>query len=197
MADGYVHGIVIKEGSGEIRTIRSPSPYVVGLVGTAPSSATTLKNEEPTVFFKKKAAFDAIDPGGLAADKGTLHDAVFGAFEQTDATVVLVRAKSASDADIMSAIEKLTEAESVTGYKPKIIAAPGFGNSNPAAVVRITPENGTGTQPAAETGTETGTGPVQPSSENQPIPPETEDRPRRAEPLRHSRGTTSIEVNHG
>ncbi|MDQ3234230.1 MAG: hypothetical protein M3Q07_20680 [Pseudobdellovibrionaceae bacterium] len=156
MANGYVHGIVIKKGSGEIRMIRSPSPYVVGLVGTALAAKTTLKNEEPTVFFKKKAALDAIDPDGSGADKGSLHEAVIGVYEQTDATVVLVRAKSTSDADIMSAIEKLTEAESVTGYKPKIIASPGFGNVNPAD----------GTQPVV---TDQPVVPVQPVVTDQPV----------------------------
>ena len=131
MAEGYVHGIVIKEGSGEVRAIRSPNQSVVGIVGTAPSS--TLSVEIPTVFFKKKDALSAIYPEKATGQRGTLYQALIGVNEKSDSTTIVVRAKSESDADIGAAIDKLLDAESVTGYKPKIILAPGFGNSNPKA----------------------------------------------------------------
>jgi phage tail sheath protein FI len=137
MADGYVHGIVIKEGSGEIRTIRSPSPSVVGLVGTAAAAGTTLKALVPEVFFKENTALEAVYPSGSSGPKGTLYQALRGVYEQTDATVVVVRALSSSDADIMAAIDKLEDAEALTGFKPKILAAPGFGYTPPAEVQSV------------------------------------------------------------
>jgi phage tail sheath protein FI len=139
MADGYVHGIVIKEGSGEVRTIRSPSPSVVGLVGTAVAAGTTLKALVPEVFFKENAALEAVYPSGSSGPKGSLHQALRGVYEQTDATVVVVRAQSDSDADIMAAIEKLEDAEALTGFKPKILAAPGFGYAFPAVIQSAVP----------------------------------------------------------
>lgn len=129
MADSYVHGVVIKEGTGEIRAIRSPSPYVLGIVGTAPSSRV-LAPETPAVFYKKKSALDAVFPSDGKDGRGTLYDAVIGAYEQADATAVLIRAKSGKTEDIISAIEKLADAESMTGFKPKILLVPGFGNTN-------------------------------------------------------------------
>lgn len=131
MADGYVHGIVIKEGTGEVRTIRSPSPSVVGIVGTTAATGTTLKVGVPEVFFKDNAALEAVYPSGSIGPKGSLYYALLGVYEQADATVVVVRAQSGSDADIMAAIEKLEDAESLTGFKPKILAAPGFGYAFP------------------------------------------------------------------
>ena len=146
MADGYVHGIVIKEGSGEVRTIRSPSPSVVGLVGTAVAAGSSLKALVPEVFFKENAALDAVYPSGSSGPKGSLYHALRGVYEQTDATVVVIRAQSGSDADIMTAIEKLEDAEALTGFKPKILAAPGFGYAFPADVQSVsmpltTPKN--------------------------------------------------------
>jgi phage tail sheath protein FI len=141
MSEGYVHGIVIKEGTGEVRAIKSPSPYVIALVGTAPAaSAKVLAEETPTVFFKRKDALKAVYPEGTKGDLGTLYSAVDSAFSQTEATVILIKSKSDSDADVISAIGKLEDAESLTGYKPKIIAAPGFGNKNPPAEVKPNPQ---------------------------------------------------------
>jgi len=128
--DGYVHGIVVKEGGAGVQAIRSPSQAVVGIVGTAPGS-TTLPTNTPTSFLGKKAAIEAIVPKGASGKPGTLYAAVLGVYEQTPARIVLVRSASESDADILKAIDALLDAESVTGFKPKILIAPGFGNTNP------------------------------------------------------------------
>ena len=133
MADqGYVHGILVKEGSGEVQIVRSPGQSIVGIVGTAPQS-TTLKDNIPAAFLGRKAALAAIYPDGAKGDKGSLYDAVIGVQDQTPARMILIKAKSSGDADILSAIDTLADAESVTGFKPKILIASGFGSSNPAA----------------------------------------------------------------
>jgi hypothetical protein len=130
MADaGYVHGIVVNQNTGTVETFRSPAVNVVGIVGTAPGSVV-LKANEPASFLGKKEALAAIYPEGAIGDRGTLYSSVIGVQEQTSARVVLVRSASNSQADIIKAIEAFLDAKSVTGFKPKILIAPGFGNVN-------------------------------------------------------------------
>lgn len=126
MADLYVHGIVVVEGTGELRAFRSPNQSTIGIVGTA-HAQSTLTPETPAVFLTKKEALAAIAPDGAAGDKGTLYLNTQVIYDQGDATVVISRAKTASDADVQTAIDALLNAESITGFKPKIILAPGLG----------------------------------------------------------------------
>ncbi len=126
----YVHGIIISQGTGEAQEIRSPTASVVGIVGTAPSSSELTANL-PAAFLGKKAALDAIFPAGSSGARGTLYEAVIGVQEQGLARMVLVRAGSDSQADIMKAIEALPSSKSVTGYKPKILIVPGLGYGIP------------------------------------------------------------------
>lgn len=156
MADINIHGIEIVSGGKEIRIIRSPNQAVIGIVGTA-SSKTTLKPATPEAFTKGKAALAAIFPDGTTGDKGSLYDAVAGAYEQGDGIVVVSLASSSSNDDVIKAIESLLDAESITGFKPKIICAPGLGNTIPTA----SPPNPPG--PSVEGVTESlTTGPTQP-----------------------------------
>jgi hypothetical protein len=130
MADaGYVHGIVVNQNTGAVETFRSPAVNVVGIVGTATGS-TVLKPGVPVAFLGKKEALAAIHPEGAKGEKGTLYYSVIGVQEQTTARIVLVRSASDSQADIITAIEAFLNAKSITGFKPKILIAPGFGNKN-------------------------------------------------------------------
>jgi hypothetical protein len=141
---GYVHGIVVNQNTGAIETFRSPAVNIVGIVGTAPGS-TVLKPGEPQAFLGKKAALAAIYPEGAAGGKGTLYNSVIGVQEQTTARVILVRSASDSQADVINAIDGFLNAKSITGFKPKILIAPGFGNKNlddslPAPTPNPTPD---------------------------------------------------------
>lgn len=146
----YVHGIIISQGTGEAQEIRSPSTSIVGIVGTAPASRELTVNF-PATFLGKKAALDAIYPEGSTGDKGTLYESVIGVQEQGLARVVLVKSASNSQADILKAIDALPMAKSLTGYKPKILIAPGVGSEvtqstvnpapNPTPAPDPTPEN--------------------------------------------------------
>lgn len=131
MGDAYVHGIVVKEGSGQVQVIRSPSQSVVGIVGTAPQSKLLIDNT-PVAFSGKKPALEAAYPAGSSGDRGSIYDGIVGVHEQTPAQLVLIKAKSDKESDIFAAIDALLEAESVTGFKPKILVAPGLGNFNPS-----------------------------------------------------------------
>ncbi len=128
MADLYVHGIVVVEGTGELRAFRSPNQSTIGIVGTA-HTQSTLAAETPAVFLTKKEALAAIAPDGAEGEKGTLYLNTQVIYDQGDATVVISRAKTSSDADVQAAIEALLNAESITGFKPKIILAPGLGKA--------------------------------------------------------------------
>ncbi len=155
--EGYVHGIVVNQNTGAVETFRSPAVNIVGMVGTAPESKA-LKVNEPSAFLGKKAALAAIHPEGAKGEKGTLYNAVIGVQEQTNARVVLVRSASDSQADIITAIEAFLNAKSITGFKPKILIAPGFGNKNlddpapaptPAPAPNPTPDPAPVVDPAA------------------------------------------------
>ncbi len=154
---GYVHGIVVNQNTGAVETFRSPAVNIVGIVGTAPESKV-LKANEPAAFLGKKEALAAIYPEGAKGDKGTLYHAVIGVQEQTTARVILIRSASDSQADIMTAIEGFLNAKSMTGFKPKILIAPGFGNKNlddpapaptPAPTPNPTPDPAPVVDPAA------------------------------------------------
>ncbi|SMF81651.1 hypothetical protein [Pseudobacteriovorax antillogorgiicola] len=132
----YVNGIVIEESSGEIRTITTGSQSVIGLVGTAPHAAASLEANVPKAFRSRaKALADVLPPGKEGeTDKGTLYGSLLQIYEQGGASVVVVRAASDSNSDVMTAIDALLTAESATGLKPKILAAPGHSGIIPAAV---------------------------------------------------------------
>lgn len=126
----YLNGIRVVKGGNEVRVVLSSSQSVVGVIGTAPKADGALLPEEtPTVFFKLKEAQAAILPNPSAVtseeEKGTLYSSVESIFNQKIGTIVIVRAKSSGTDDIMNAIDKLLEAESLTSYKPKILCAPG------------------------------------------------------------------------
>lgn len=54
---------------------------------------------------------------------GSLYHAVVGVHTQSEDTIVLVKASSESDKDLQTAIKSMLDAESITGYKPKVIIA--------------------------------------------------------------------------
>jgi phage tail sheath protein FI len=123
MAIDYLHGIEIRKDASGIRSIQSVATSVIGLVGTTDNKS--LKPEIPKAFFRRKDALDAIK------GKGTLEKAVVGIYDQAGATLLIIRAKSSLVADVSAACEKLLQAESMTGFKPKILCAPGFTHQMP------------------------------------------------------------------
>jgi hypothetical protein len=145
----YVHGIIISQATGEAQEIRSPSTSVVGIVGTAPSSKELVVNF-PAAFLGKKAALEAIYPEGAVGDRGTLYESVIGIQEQGLARMVLVKAASGSQADILKAIDALPMAKSVTGHKPKILTVPGFGGEATQDTVSPTPPPNSAPTPEPE-----------------------------------------------
>ncbi len=137
MSEGYVHGIVVVSGTKEVRIIRTPNQSAVGAVGTAPRSSNTVKEEVPIAFYSKKEALESIYQSG--EPKGTLYDALRGIYDQGEPTVVVVKAKSEAPADIEAAIEKLLDAESITGIKPKVLVAAGHTGNIPTAAAPVAP----------------------------------------------------------
>ncbi len=135
MAGEYVHGIVIEEGTGELRRFTTGAQDVIGLVGTAPHS-TVLENNTPKVYFSKKTALKDIkgEVSDSVIDKGSLYQSINDIYSQGNHTVVIVKSASDNQEDIVAAIEALADAESVTSYKPKILCAPGHLGNTPQAM---------------------------------------------------------------
>jgi hypothetical protein len=141
--------------------VTSPSQSIVGIVGTA-EGITTLQDEVPKAFFKKKEALEALKPP-TGKEPGSLHFAVLGVHDQTEDVIVLVKAKSNSESDMQSAVNALLDAESVTGYKPKVFIATQLGTETSA-----TPVN-----PAGPTDPANPANPVVPTDPANPV----DDRP--------------------
>lgn len=152
MATGFLHGVSVaeaEEGGGVVQTVATS---VIGLVGTTEHEAIDGNAIDGTMFVCtkgnnpiKKAGIKkaevptdpptpppargrrntpTVNPGN---DKFIDNSALFSLdaiFEQTNAIVVCLMVKSKDK--VNDAIKKLVEAESETGYHPRIILAPGF-----------------------------------------------------------------------
>ena len=130
MANEYVHGIRVVKGAEGARIVLTPNQSVVGIVGTAPKSRA-LSIETPIAFHKESEALEAIFPLGSTGDRGSLFQSVKAIYAQGSGSIVIIRAKSESTADIIAAISRFPEAEALTGLKPKILCAPGHTGNLP------------------------------------------------------------------
>lgn len=141
----FLHGVEIVEvdtGARPIRTVRSG---VIGIVGTAPDAdAAEFPFNEPVLVAGnrlKAAKLDTIGDGN-----GTLPAALDGIFDQIGAVVIVVRVEEGVDEDatlanIIGGVDAgtgayegthaLAAAESVVGFTPRILCAPGWTHQKP------------------------------------------------------------------
>lgn len=141
----FLHGVEIVEvdtGARPIRTVRSG---VIGIVGTAPDAdAAEFPFNEPVLVAGnrlKAAKLDTIGDGN-----GTLPAALDGIFDQIGAVVIVVRVEEGVDEDASLAniiggvdaatgayegVHALAGAESVVGFTPRILCAPGWTHQKP------------------------------------------------------------------
>lgn len=147
----FLHGVEVIEIDAGPRPIQTVKSSVIGIVGTAPDAdpdAFPLNTPVLVAGSRKEAA--GLDTVGTAL--GTLPVAMDGIFDQIGAVVIVVRVEEgATEAESLAnviggvnavdgnfeGVHALVGAESVVGFSPRILIAPGFthqrpeGNANP------------------------------------------------------------------
>lgn len=141
----FLHGvevIQIDDGPRPIRTVRSS---VIGLIGTAPDAdAETFPLNTPVLIAGKRTEAAGLDTTGDG--EGTLPDAIDAIFDQAGAVVIVVRVEegeteAATLVNVLGGVDSETgayegvhaflAAESVLGFAPRILCAPGFTGYKP------------------------------------------------------------------
>ncbi|QPC44638.1 phage tail sheath subtilisin-like domain-containing protein [Kaustia mangrovi] len=142
MTTEYLHGVRAIEISDGLRPVRRARSSVIGLVGTAPDAdAATFPINTPVVVAGNTRT------AALLGKTGTLGDAMAAIYAQIGAIVVVVRVEEGGTAEetlsnvIGDPLAKtgayaLMTAEQVTGYKPRILIAPGFTSDRPATGIQ-------------------------------------------------------------
>jgi len=145
MTETFLHGVEVLEidtGPRPIRTVRSS---VIGIVGTAPDAdAAAFPLNTPVLIAGSRAEAAKLDTEGDG--EGTLPAALDGILDQAGAVVVVIRvAEGATEADTLAnviggvnsstgqfeGVQALLGAESVLGFSPRILCAPGFTHQRP------------------------------------------------------------------
>jgi phage tail sheath protein FI len=141
----FLHGVEILEvatGASPIRTVRSG---VIGIVGTAPDAdAVAFPLNTPVLIAGSRAEAAKLDTVGTGL--GTLPGALDGIFDQIGAVVIVVRVEEGADepgtlANVIGGVDAgtgaytgvhaLVAAESVVGFAPRILCAPGWTHQRP------------------------------------------------------------------
>ncbi|MTH78757.1 phage tail sheath subtilisin-like domain-containing protein [Paracoccus aestuariivivens] len=142
MAEIFLHGVEVIEidtGPRPIRTVRSS---VIGIVGTAPEAdPTAFPLNTPVLIAGSRAEAAKLDMSEAQTGEGTLPAALDGILDQIGAVVVVVRVEEgATEAETLAnilggvnaldgqyeGVHALLAAESVVGYSPRVLCAPGF-----------------------------------------------------------------------
>lgn len=153
MPDIYMHGVQVVEidtGPRPIRTVRSG---VIGIVGTAPDAdADAFPLNTPVLIAGSRLEAAGLDTVGDG--EGTLPNAVDGIMDQIGAVVIVVRVAADADpaeelANVVGGINAgtgayegvhaLLAAESVVGFSPRILCAPGFTHQRPGTPAAANP----------------------------------------------------------
>lgn len=140
MAETFLHGVEVLDidnGQRPISTIRSS---VIGIIGTAPNAdATAFPLNTPVLIAGSRREAAKLDTVGTGL--GTLPSALDSIFDQAGAVVIVVRVETGANdaatlANILGGVNAGTGnyegvhaflgAESVVGFQPKILCAPGF-----------------------------------------------------------------------
>lgn len=146
MSTQFLHGVEVIEidtGPRPIQTVRSS---VIGVVGTAPDAdATKFPLNTPVLVAGSRLEAAALDTKGDG--NGTLPGAMDAIFDQIGAVVVVVRVEEGADeaetlANVIGGVNAgdgnfegvhaLVGAESVVGFSPRILIAPGFTHQRPS-----------------------------------------------------------------
>lgn len=141
--DTFLHGVEVIDIDTGARPISTVRASIIGIVGTAPDAdATKFPIDTPVLIAgsRREAAYlDTVGDG-----EGTLPSAVDTILDQTGAIIIVVRVTEGADAaatlaNVMGGVDAVTGnyeglyaflgAESILGYAPRILLAPGFTDS--------------------------------------------------------------------
>lgn len=147
----FLHGVEVIDIDAGPRPIQTVRSSVIGLVGTAPSAdplAFPLNTPVLIAGSRREAAkLDTIGTG-----LGTLPAAMDSIFDQVGAVVIVVRVEQGeTDAETLAniiggvsatdgayeGVHALLAAESVVGFQPRILLAPGFTHTRPEDPVNV------------------------------------------------------------
>jgi len=139
MSELFLHGVEVVEITSGARPIRTVRSSTIGLIGTAPDAdPAKFPLNTPVLIAGKRT-----DAAGLGTT-GTLPGAVDAIFDQAGAVIALIRIAAGSGdaaeaetlANVIGGVNEATgayegvqafaAAESVLGFAPKILIAPGF-----------------------------------------------------------------------
>lgn len=141
MAEQFLHGVEVITIDDGTRPIQTASSSVIGIVGTAPRADEDVFPLNTPVMVAGSRAKAAKLLANAGSDDGTLPDSLDSIFDQAGAAVIVVRVeKGATDAETLAnvlgganavtgayeGVHALLAAQSVTGFKPRILIAPGF-----------------------------------------------------------------------
>ncbi|WP_027390863.1 phage tail sheath subtilisin-like domain-containing protein [Chrysiogenes arsenatis] len=141
----FLHGVEIVEIDSGPRPIQTVRSSVIGLVGTAPDAdPVKFPLNTPVLIAGSRIEAAALDTVGDRA--GTLPDAMDGILDQAGAVVVVIRVEegltlAATMTNVIggvdvgtgayTGVQALLAAESVLGFAPRILCAPGFTGFRP------------------------------------------------------------------
>lgn len=143
MATDFLHGVEVVTIDDGSRPIQTASSSIIGIVGTAPrADDEAFPLNVPVMVAGSRALAAKLLANAAGSDgDGTLPEAMDSIFDQTGAAVIVVRvAKGASDSETLAnvlggvnavtgayeGVHALLAAKSITGFKPRILIAPGF-----------------------------------------------------------------------
>lgn len=144
----FLHGVEVIEIDAGPRPIQTVKSSVIGIVGTAPDAdvdAFPLNTPVLVAGSRKEAA--GLDTVGNS--NGSLPSAMDGIFDQIGAVVIVVRVEEGADeagtlANViggvnaangnLEGVHALVGAESVVGFAPRILIAPGFTHQRPSGL---------------------------------------------------------------
>jgi hypothetical protein len=145
MTETFLHGVQVLEIDAGPRPIRTVRSGVIGIVGTAPDADPALFPFNVPVLIAgsrlEAAGLDTVGDG-----EGTLPGALDGIMDQIGAVVIVVRVEAGADeaatlvnvvggvaagTGTYEGVQALLGAESVVGFAPRILCAPGWTHQRP------------------------------------------------------------------
>jgi hypothetical protein len=147
---GFLHGVEVLEIDTGPRPIQAIPTSVIGIVGTAPAAdATAFPLNTPVLVAGSRLEAAKLDTTADGTGGGTLPAALDGIFDQIGAVVIVVRVDEGVDeaatlANVIGGVNAtdgqfegvhaLSGAESVVGFAPRILIAPGWTHQRPEDV---------------------------------------------------------------